>query len=321
MSDSTSNLSPLFDALRDGDAAARAKLLARYQSWLQLLARMQIDGRFRGKFDASDIVQQTLLEACRDLPKFRGGTEGELLAWLRQVLAHVLGHEFRRYAGTQQRDVGREVSLEQSLAQSSQRLGDMLAAPGSSPSQQAVRHEQEVLLAEVLARLPDDYREVLILRNLEGLSHEEIAVRMGRGVGAVRMLWVRALRGCGRKPLAEGSAYATCRRGRVHRPVRPARRAWLVTGGCAPASNALGCPSPACSATASNCSMASANRPCFSKVAALRRVIFSFQEASTFVFSPWPVYPISNGQVALENQTSVTRLTSGPTISNPSQPE
>ena len=123
MSDSTSNLSPLFDALRDGDAAARAKLLARYQSWLQLLARMQIDGRFRGKFDASDIVQQTLLEACRDLPKFRGGTEAELLAWLRQVLAHVLGHEFRRYAGTQQRDVGREVSLEQSLAQSSQRLG------------------------------------------------------------------------------------------------------------------------------------------------------------------------------------------------------
>jgi RNA polymerase sigma-70 factor (ECF subfamily) len=116
-----------------------------------------------------------------------------LLAWLRQVLAHVLGHEFRRYAGTQQRDVAREVSLEQSLAQSSQRLGDMLAVSGSSPSQQAVRHEQEVMLAEVLVRLPDDYREVLILRNLEGLSHEEIAERMGRGVGAVRMLWVRAL--------------------------------------------------------------------------------------------------------------------------------
>ncbi len=106
-----------------------------------------------------------------------------------------MGHELRRYGGTQQRDVGREVSLEQSLAQSWQRLGDMLAASGSSPSQQAVRHEQEVLLAEVLARLPDDYREVLILRNLEGLSHEEVAQRMGRSPGAVRMLWVRALAG------------------------------------------------------------------------------------------------------------------------------
>jgi RNA polymerase sigma-70 factor (ECF subfamily) len=195
MTESTSNLSLLFDALRGGDPAARMKILARYQSWLHVLARMQIDGRYRGKFDASDIVQQTLLEACRDLPQFHGGTEAELLAWLRQVLAHVLGHEFRRYAGTQQRDVTREVSLEQSLAQSSQRLGDMLAAPGSSPSQQAVRHEQEVMLADVLARLPDDYREVLILRNLEGLSHEEVALRMGRSPGAVRMLWVRALAG------------------------------------------------------------------------------------------------------------------------------
>jgi RNA polymerase sigma-70 factor (ECF subfamily) len=87
------------------------------------------------------------------------------------------------------------VSLEQALAQSSQRLGEVLAASGSSPSQQAARHEQEVRLADVLARLPADYREVIILRNLEGLSHEEVARRMGRQVGAVRMLWVRALAG------------------------------------------------------------------------------------------------------------------------------
>ena len=193
MSDTTSHTSQLLDAARAGDAAARARILSRYQSWLRILARIQLDGDFRGKFDASDIAQQTLLEACRDLPQFRGGTESEFLAWLRQILAHVLSHEIRRFRGTQQRDIGREVSLEQSLAQSSQRLGDMLAVSGSSPSQQAVRHEQEVMLAEVLARLPDDYREVLILRNLEGLSHEEVAARMGRGAGAVRMLWVRAL--------------------------------------------------------------------------------------------------------------------------------
>jgi RNA polymerase sigma-70 factor, ECF subfamily len=193
MSDSSISLARLLDAVRRDDAAAQGEALQHYRPWLHLLARLEIHGRFQGKFDASDIVQQTLLEACRDLSKFRGGTEGELLAWLRQVLAHVLGHEFRRYAGTQQRNIAREVSLEQSLAQSSQRLGDMLAAPGSSPSQQAVRHEQEVMLAEILARLPDDYREVLICRNLEGLSHEEVAARMGRGVGAVRMLWVRAL--------------------------------------------------------------------------------------------------------------------------------
>lgn len=193
MSRSTPPLSRLLDALRHGDVAVQGEILLRFQPWLHLLARLQIDSQFQGKFDASDIVQQTLLEACRALPQFRGQSEAELAGWLRQVLAHVLAHEVRRYHGTQQRDVDREVSLDQALAESSQRLGDMLAASGSSPSQQAVRHEQEILLAEMLAHLPADYREVIVLRNLEGLSHEAVASRMGRSAGAVRMLWVRAL--------------------------------------------------------------------------------------------------------------------------------
>jgi RNA polymerase sigma-70 factor (ECF subfamily) len=193
MSNSSPSPNWQFEALRQGKAAAVGELLLPYQPWLALLARLQLDSQFQSKFDASDIVQQTMLEACRDLPRFRGQTEVQLLAWLRKILAHVIAHEVRRYAGTQQRDVAREVSLEQSLAQSSRRLGDLLAASGTSPSRQAARHEQEVLLAEVLARLPADYREVIIFRNLEGLSYEEIGSRMGRGVGAVRMLWVRAL--------------------------------------------------------------------------------------------------------------------------------
>jgi RNA polymerase sigma-70 factor, ECF subfamily len=176
----------------DNDAAAIADL-ERYRSWLGLLARLQVEPRFRAKFDASDIVQQTLLEAVKDWPNFRGGTEAELAAWLRQILAHILLHEVRRYGGAQRRDIGREVSLDEALAESSRRLGAALAAPGSSPSEQAVRHELELRLADALARLPADYAEIILLRNVEGLSHEEAAGRMGRGAGAVRMLWVRAL--------------------------------------------------------------------------------------------------------------------------------
>jgi RNA polymerase sigma-70 factor (ECF subfamily) len=167
--------------------------LERYRSWLGVLARLQVDARFRAKFDPSDVVQQTLLEAVRDWPQFRGNTEAERAAWLRQILAHVLFHEMRRYGGAQRRDVGREVSLEDALAESSRRLGAALAAPGSSPSERASRHELEFRLADALARLPADYAEVILLRNVEGLPHEEVARRMGRGVGAVRMLWVRAL--------------------------------------------------------------------------------------------------------------------------------
>ncbi|MBI3865391.1 MAG: sigma-70 family RNA polymerase sigma factor [Planctomycetia bacterium] len=193
MTDPSPSFARVLDALRQRDAAAQGEVLLRYESWLGLLARLQIDTRFQGKFSASDIVQQTLLEACRDLPEFRGRTEPELLAWLRQILAHVLGHEIRRYRGTQQRDLDREISLDEALAQSSQQLAEVIADSGPSPSSRASDREQELLLADVLARLPPDHREVIILRNLEGLSHEEVARRMGRSAGAVRMQWLRAL--------------------------------------------------------------------------------------------------------------------------------
>jgi RNA polymerase sigma-70 factor, ECF subfamily len=203
MPEQTEPITELLDAVRQGDPDAQGRVLLRYQPWLGVLARLQLDGQFPGKFGASDIVQQTLLEACRGLPRFRGQTEAELLGWLRQILAHVIAHEVRRYRGLQKRDVAREVSLEQSLAESSRRLGVLLAASGTSPSQQAARNEQKVLLAAALARLPDDYREVVILRNLEGLSHEEVARRLDRSEGAVRMLWVRALTRL-REELCEG---------------------------------------------------------------------------------------------------------------------
>jgi RNA polymerase sigma-70 factor (ECF subfamily) len=178
--------------------------LDRFRPWLVLLARTQLAGRLGGKLDASDVAQQALLEACRALPQFRGSTEVELIAWLRAILAGVLGDAFRRYHGTQARDVAREVSLEAALDASSRRLGEMLADSSPSPSDQAARHEHGVLLAEALSRLPEDYREVIVLRNLEGLSHEEVAARMGRATGAVRMLWLRALSHL-RRELGEGN--------------------------------------------------------------------------------------------------------------------
>jgi RNA polymerase sigma-70 factor (ECF subfamily) len=178
---------------RLGEVLAQGQLLRRFESWLQLLARIQCESRFQAKFDPSDIVQQTLLEAVRVLSQFRGSTEAEFTAWLRQILAHALAHEIRRYHGTQKRDLTLEVSLDAELAQSSQRFAALLAESDPSPSQQAARRELDVMLADVLARLPEDYREVLVLRHLEGLSHEAIAVRMNRSPGATRMLWTRAL--------------------------------------------------------------------------------------------------------------------------------
>ena len=193
MSTSGQSGGALLKAYRDGRSEAGNALLKRYEPWLRLLARVQLESRFHAKFDASDIVQQALMEAVRAFPQFRGHTEAEFAAWLRQILAHALAHEIRRYRGTQKREVQREVPLDKQLTHASQRLGDILSAGGTSPSQALVRQERQTQLARALERLPEDYREVIVLRNLEELSHEDVAARLGRNPGAVRMLWVRAL--------------------------------------------------------------------------------------------------------------------------------
>src|SRR5262249_36144555 len=156
-----------------------------YRSYLALLARIQLDQRLRSKVDASDLVQEALLEACRDFPAFRGSTEAELTAWLRQILVRNLANLVRRYADTRRRDVRRERSLAADVERSSQALGNELAAAQSTPSQQAARRELAVRLAGAIERLPDDYREAIIGRSLRGLSFRELAVEMGRSVDSV----------------------------------------------------------------------------------------------------------------------------------------
>src|SRR5262249_21185208 len=122
----------LLQRCRAGDDAARERLFHRYRHYLRALAQAQLGRHLRAKCDASDLVQQTLLEAHRDFGEFQGGHEAELLGWLRRILAHNLYNEARRFAA-QQRDAAREVSLDQLRAgveRSSLALGKCLAADG-----------------------------------------------------------------------------------------------------------------------------------------------------------------------------------------------
>lgn len=178
---------------RTGNATALGELLELSRNYLDLLARLQIGRRLQGKVDAADLVQETFLKAHRDFAQFRGNSEGEWVSWLRQILAMNLAHLVRRYCGTRRRNVRLERDLVDELAQSSQVLDQALVAPQSSPSNQAARREQAVLLADALGQLPSDYREVIILSHLEGLSFPEVASRMGRTVNSVKNLWARAL--------------------------------------------------------------------------------------------------------------------------------
>ena len=134
-----------------------------------------------------------MLQAWQNWDQFRGEEEPQRRAWLRQILAFQLAKLARHYAGTEKRDIAREVSIDASLVQSSLRLANLLPAIQSTPSKQALANEQSLQLAQALEQLPADYRQVILLRSIEDLSHEEVARRMNRSVGAVKMLWMRAL--------------------------------------------------------------------------------------------------------------------------------
>src|SRR5947209_13424447 len=144
----------LLHRARAGDGPALGRLLELYRAYLVVLACVQIGRRLQGKVDASDLVQEAFLGACRDFPHFRGATEKEFLGWLRQILASLLANLVRHYQGAQCRDVRLERRLAVELGRSSQALARGLVAPHSSPSQQAIRREQAVLLSEALRRLP-----------------------------------------------------------------------------------------------------------------------------------------------------------------------
>lgn len=181
---------------RVASAADLGSVLQLYWNYLHLLAEAQLDRRLRVRCSPSDLVQETFLEAHRDFPRFRGRSEGEFLAWLRQILVNNLVSSARRHFKAGKRDVRREISLDHATAASDASVDGLtaLAAAGNaSPSGDLQREELLVAVADSLAALPPDYRTVIMLRHVQAQSFAEIAGAMNRSEGAVRMLWLRAI--------------------------------------------------------------------------------------------------------------------------------
>jgi RNA polymerase sigma-70 factor (ECF subfamily) len=176
----------------DHDVPAGRVDLERFRAYLQLLARLHLDPRLRGKIGPSDVVQQTLLQAYQGLAGFRGG-DAELLAWLRRILTRNLTHAVRDL-GRAKRDVARERSLEEAVDASSARLEAWLAAEQSSPSERADRNEQVLRLTEALAELPEAQREAVVQHYWQGRSLAEIGEELGRTPAAVAGLLHRGLK-------------------------------------------------------------------------------------------------------------------------------
>jgi RNA polymerase sigma-70 factor (ECF subfamily) len=188
------SVSQLIEQARHGDAACRDRLFELCRSYLGFVARSQVESSLKAKVDASDLVQETMLEAYRDFDRFHGRTEQEWLAWLKRILAHNAADFIRHYRGTAKRQARREVRF--------RAAGDSTMAPGAAepaapcqtPSQEFLQLDAELRVSAALADLPPDYQEVIVLRNLQRLQFNEVAERMGRSRPAVQMLWMRAIK-------------------------------------------------------------------------------------------------------------------------------
>ena len=171
----------------------RGDALEKHRNYLRLLARLQFPAKLRGKLEDSDIIQQTLLHAHQALGSFRGNSDAEMAAWLRQILTRNLIHALRDY-GRARRDVARERSLNNALDDSSARIEAWIVADQSSPSERVQRTEQLLRLADAVGSLPDAQREAIEMHYWQGKPLSDIASHLGRSSTAVGGLLHRGLK-------------------------------------------------------------------------------------------------------------------------------
>ncbi|RIK77945.1 MAG: RNA polymerase subunit sigma-70 [Planctomycetota bacterium] len=182
-------LAAVIDAARRGSTEALGELAEACRAYLLLVANREMSPQLRSKFGASDIVQETLIRAQRGIGEFRGQAENDLLAWLRRILLNLLRNAQRDFEQAQCRKIGREERIDDDRPAAARSLRDGKNTPRTA----AVADEDAMMLRLALAALPDDYRQVVVLRNWDRLSFDEIGVRMDRSAEAVRKLWARAI--------------------------------------------------------------------------------------------------------------------------------
>ncbi len=180
------------EALRAERTLSSSWSLGSLRPWLKIVAERELPAGLRGRVEASDIVQQTLLDAWRGLPGFRGQTQAERLAWLRMILRRVVLQQGRARFGTQKRGGGERLQSELALTDS--RIDLLAGGDQPTPAEQAATNEASLLLAGAMESLTPDEQHLIRMRHFEQLSHERIADRLGCSPATVRMRWVRVLR-------------------------------------------------------------------------------------------------------------------------------
>ena len=169
------------------------EIVAKYEPYLRMLSRSKMRRAYQAKLGASDLVQQAMVQAIQAFDQFRGETEEELMAWLRQILVRHLCH-VDRDLHRDKRDIRREHSMEQQLAASSMRIRNLLAGDGPTPSQNMMLGEHILQLAQAIDRLPESQGEAIRLHYIEGMKLSEVAEAIGKTTGSVAGLMHRGMK-------------------------------------------------------------------------------------------------------------------------------
>ena len=187
-----SGIGDLVAAAQRGEPGAMDHLLRHHLDDVRAFVRLQVGPELRARESCSDLVQSLCREVLEDLPGFEYRGSGSFRHWLFTAALNKVRQK-HNFHTAQKRDVAREVPLEGVGAGSDGRgLYDSLCTLGATPSEVAVAHEQLERIEAAMEKLPPDYRQVLILARLVGLSHTKVAAEMGRTENAVRTLLSRA---------------------------------------------------------------------------------------------------------------------------------
>ncbi|CAN5284367.1 sigma-70 family RNA polymerase sigma factor [soil metagenome] len=184
------DIAQLLPSAQAGSKEALGHILESCRAYLLLIARQEMDIELQAKGSASDLVQQTFLEAQKDLHRFQGSSADALLGWMRRLLLNNLAN-FRRDLRREKRCAAREVPLE--TPGEGNEVADELRSEAATPSVALMRMEESSAIASAVERLAPHYREIILLRYREEKSFEAIAEQMQRTPNAVRKLWARAI--------------------------------------------------------------------------------------------------------------------------------
>jgi len=178
---------------KEGDETALNQLCSIYGERVRRIIRFRIDRKLRPKFDSVDIVQDALILALGGLKDFSYRNEGDFLRWLSRIAENKL-HDIVGKFHTEKRDVHKEIPFKK---EGGSTIDGSVGAAGpirtTTPSVIACRKEALDKLEQAMDELKPEYRQVVVLKRIEGLSHAEIAERLGKKTGAVRMLLARSM--------------------------------------------------------------------------------------------------------------------------------